>query len=173
MTPAPFSRDIREFLAWLSRHGARYVIVGGEAVIYYGHARLTGDIDIFYDRSPENCRKLHAALSDFWQGSVPGIDSPQDLQGHDLIIQFGMPPHRIDLLSSISAVDFSQAWESRVIEHVRLGQEKHPIYFIGLEQLIRNKKAVMRPRDSEDLEFLDRIAEPNKNRGNRKKTSSK
>jgi hypothetical protein len=162
MTPAPFSKDIREFLVWLSRHGVRYVIVGGEAVIYYGHARLTGDIDIFYDRSPDNCRKLYAALSDFWQGSVPGIPYPKDLQGESLIIQFGLPPHRIDLHSAISAVGFSQAWEGKVTEHIMLHRVKHPVYYIGLTQLIRNKKAVRRPRDSEDLEFLSRIKKQSK-----------
>jgi predicted nucleotidyltransferase len=160
MTPAPFSKDIREFLMWLSRHGVQYVIVGGEAVIYYGHARLTGDIDIFYDRSPGNCQKLFAALADFWQGSIPGIDSSLDLQGNNLIIQFGLPPHRIDLLSAISAVDFSRAWEGKVTERMKVERVEYTIYYIGLTQLIRNKKAVMRPRDSEDLEFLSRIEEP-------------
>ena len=162
MTPAPFSKDIREFLMWLSRHGVRYVIVGGEAVIYYGHARLTGDIDIFYDRSPGNCKKLYAALADFWQGSVPGIASPRDLKGDNLIIQFGLPPHRIDLLSAISAVAFSQAWEGKVTEHIGANLAEYPIYYIGLPHLIRNKKAVMRPRDSEDLEFLSRITGPSR-----------
>jgi predicted nucleotidyltransferase len=157
MTPAHFSKDIREFLMWLSKHGVRYLIVGGEAVIYYGHARLTGDIDIYYDNSPSNCEKLYAALAAFWQGNVPGLDSPRDLQGENLIVQFGLPPHRIDLLSAISAVEFPQAWEGRVTEHVKLGGIEYPIYYIGLAQLISNKKAVMRPRDCEDLEFLSRI----------------
>lgn len=162
MTPAPFSKDIREFLMWLSRHRVRYLIVGGEAVIYYGHARLTGDIDIFYDRSPANCKKIHAALADFWQGSVPGINSSRDLQGENLIIQFGFPPYRIDLLSAISAVPFSRAWESRVTEHIKIDRGEHPIYFISLQELIRNKLAVKRPRDIEDLEFLNRIEKPAK-----------
>lgn len=160
MTPAPFSRDIREFLVWLSRHKVRYVIVGGEAVIYYGHARLTGDIDIFYDSSPTNCRKLYAALSDFWQESVPGISSAKELQGENLIFQFGLPPHRIDLLSAISAVDFSQAWEGKVTERITSEGTEHNVYYIGLTQLIQNKKAVLRPRDSEDLEFLTRVKKP-------------
>ncbi|MCU0237741.1 MAG: hypothetical protein MUC72_11780 [Acidobacteria bacterium] len=157
MTPAPFSRDIREFLAWLARHKARYLIVGGEAVIYYGHARLTGDIDIYYDNSPKNCRRLYAALIDFWQGSVPGVRSAADLQGDNLIVQFGLPPHRIDLLSAISAVDFPQAWKEKVTEKIKIGRAIHPIYYISLKELIRNKKAVRRPRDMEDLEFLSRI----------------
>ncbi|MBN2345643.1 MAG: hypothetical protein JXO51_04570 [Candidatus Aminicenantes bacterium] len=162
MTPAPFSQDIREFLMGLSRHDVRYVIVGGEAVIYYGHARLTGDIDIFYDNSPANADRMYAALIDFWQGSIPGIQSAKDLQGADLIIQFGIPPHRIDLLSTISAVDFAQAWESRVTEIIKIKRNEFSLHYIGLARLIQNKKAVRRPRDMEDLEFLTRIKIPPK-----------
>jgi len=157
MTPAPFSRDIREFLMWLSRHKVQYVIVGGEAVIYYGHARLTGDIDIYYGNSPENSTRLYAALFDFWQGNVPGIQSANDLQGDNLIVQFGIPPHRIDLLSAISAVGFSQAWKNRVTETIKFEHNVFPVHYIGLVQLIQNKKAVRRPRDMEDLEFLTRV----------------
>jgi hypothetical protein len=157
MTPAPFSKDIREFLMLLSRHNVQYVIVGGEAVIYYGHARLTGDIDIYYDNSPENLKRLYASLLDFWQGSIPGIQSEKDLQGDNLIVQFGIPPHRIDLLSVISAVGFPQAWENRVTETIKVRQTTFPVHYIGLAQLIQNKKAVQRPRDMEDLEFLVRV----------------
>jgi predicted nucleotidyltransferase len=157
VTPAPFSHDIREFLAWLARRKVRYLIVGGEAVIYYGHSRLTGDIDIFYDHAAVNCRKLYAALADFWQGSVPGIGSAKDLQGNNLIIQFGLPPHRIDLLSAVSAVDFAQAWRGKVTEWIKVDGKKHPVFYIGLKELIHNKKAIRRPRDLEDLEFLTRV----------------
>ncbi|MCX6554902.1 MAG: hypothetical protein NTZ12_07815 [Candidatus Aminicenantes bacterium] len=141
----------------MSLNHVRYVIVGGEAVIYYGHARLTGDIDIFYDRSRDNCKKLYSALCEFWQGSVPGIASPDDLSANDLIVQFGFPPYRIDLLSTISAVGFPQAWKDKIVEHIKVEKVEYPIYYIGLRQLIQNKNAVKRPRDSEDLEFLLRI----------------
>ncbi len=49
-----FSHDISEFLFLLFNNKVRYLIVGGEAVIYYGHARLTGDIDLFYERENKN-----------------------------------------------------------------------------------------------------------------------
>jgi hypothetical protein len=61
-----FSPDILEFILLLHTQAVRYVVVGGEAVIYYGHARLTGDIDFFYDSSEENTAALFHALSVFW-----------------------------------------------------------------------------------------------------------
>jgi hypothetical protein len=61
-----FSKDILDFLYLLYKHQVKYLIVGGEAVIFYGHARLTGDIDFYYDRSTENVNKLFKALNKFW-----------------------------------------------------------------------------------------------------------
>jgi predicted nucleotidyltransferase len=160
MKASHFSKDTREFLKLLATHLVRYVIVGGEAVIYYGHARLTGDMDLFYDRTPENCRRLYTALNDFWQGAIPGIASPQDLSAKNLIIQFGLPPNRLDLLSQITAVSFAQAWKDKVVEKIQMGNNEYPVYYIGLKQLIKNKKTVRRHRDREDLEFLNKITRP-------------
>ena len=61
-----FSKDILDFLYLLYKHQVKYLIVGREAVIFYGHARLTGDIDFYYDRSTENVNKLFKALNKFW-----------------------------------------------------------------------------------------------------------
>lgn len=162
MKSSHFSKDAQEFLKLLSVHRVRYVIVGGEAVIYHGHARLTGDIDFFYDPSPENSRRLYDALNDFWRGNIPGIGSPRNLTAKNLIIQFGLPPNRLDLLSQISAVSFAQAWKDKVVEKIKIGRNEHTVYYIGLKQLIKNKAAVKRHRDREDLEFLRKIAPPPK-----------
>jgi len=87
-----FSPDIRDFIALLHHHQVRYVVVGGEAVIHYGHARLTGDIDFFYDRVTENAEALFQALHAFWSGSIPGVETAGELQEEGVIIQFGRPP---------------------------------------------------------------------------------
>ena len=105
-----FSPDIRDFITLLHRHQVRYVVVGGEAVIYYGHARLTGDIDFFYERSPANSAALFQALRDFWSGNIPELATADELQEPGLILQFGVPPNRIDLLNQIDGVEFAQAW---------------------------------------------------------------
>lgn len=70
---AGFSEDILEFIRLLGRHEVRYVIVGGEAVIFYGYPRLTGDIDFLYDRTEPNSLRLFNCLVEFWRGEIPEI----------------------------------------------------------------------------------------------------
>jgi hypothetical protein len=158
MKASHFSPDIQEFLFLLSKFRVRYVIVGGEAVIYYGFARLTGDIDFFYEATAQNVSKLYRVLDDFWRGSVPGIQSPHELRSPGVIFQFGVPPNRIDLVSAISGVPFHDAWKSRTREKVRIKKRFCSVFFIGLDHLIKNKNAVRRHKDLEDLKYLRQAA---------------
>ena len=158
MTPSLFPKDFVDLFVVLSKHSVKYLIVGAEAVIYHGFARLTGDIDIFYESSRENCRALFNALQEFWSGPVPGIGSPEDLSEQGMIFQFGYPPNRIDLINSISGVDFLQAWEDRISETLFVDQAHIPIHYIGLAALITNKEAAGRPKDLEDLRYLKEAA---------------
>ena len=152
-----FSSDILEFIRLLDSHKVRYVVVGGEAVIYYGHARLTGDIDFYYDREPENAAALFEALRVFWSGNVPGIAAVEELQEDGVVIQFGRPPNRIDLLTRIDGVTFSEAWRARVRVTIHTAQGEVPLFYLGLAELIRNKECCGRPRDQEDLNFLRKL----------------
>ncbi len=111
-----FSEDITEFIQLLAEFEVKYLIVGGGAVIYYGHSRLTGDIDIFYDAEISNANKRYNALKKFWNGSVPGISSPDDFMKPGNIIQFGVVSNRIDLINKIDAVDFNTAWDTNAHE---------------------------------------------------------
>ncbi len=108
-----FSPDILDFVVLLHRHNVRYVIVGGEAVIHYGHTRLTGDVDFFYDLAPDNAGALFEALLTFWSNAIPGVQTVGELQEQGVIIQFGRPPNRIDLLNQIDGVAFPDAWKTR------------------------------------------------------------
>ncbi len=162
MKSSHFSPDIQDFLRFLSIHSVRYVIVGGEAVIYYGYARLTGDVDIFYGASPENVKKLYEALNDFWERDIPGIESSSELLSNGIILQFGVPPNRIDLINSIDEVSFEEAWEFRTEEEIEIRGKKHKAYYIGLDQLIRNKEAAKRYKDLQDLKYLKAAQKANK-----------
>jgi hypothetical protein len=152
-----FSPDILEFIQLLHAHAVRYVVVGGEAVIYYGHARLTGDIDFFYDSAPDNAVALFEALRVFWSGNIPGVERAAEFQEEGVIIQFGRPPNRIDLLNRIDGVPFADAWKTRVTVSVQTSAGEVPLFYLGLAELIRNKEASARPKDQEDLAFLRQL----------------
>jgi len=155
-----FSPDIREFIRLLHRHQVRYVVVGGEAVIYYGHARLTGDIDFFYDLAADNAEALFQALLEFWSGTIPGMEKPEELQEAGIIFQFGRPPNRIDLLNRVDGITFTEAWMTRTSVVVEDLPEDVRLHYVGRDNLIRNKTAAGRPKDLEDLAFLRHAASP-------------
>ena len=157
MTPPYFSRDIEDFLRLLLKHGVRYVVVGGEAVIHYGYVRLTGDVDFLFDASLDNADTFFSALKEFWHGAVPGIADSRELTELGAIFQFGVPPNRIDLLNQIDGVSFEECWKNRVEVMVPSLEGEVPVHFIGLSELIRNKTAAGRDKDLDDLRFLRKV----------------
>lgn len=154
LDPAVFSLDTRDLIILLHKHRVRYLLVGGQAVIYYGHIRTTGDIDFFYDSSDDNAQRLFAALDEFWDGSIPNLDRWDELTKSDMILQFGAPPNRIDLINDIDGVKFADAWPGRLTVKMPVGSEDVEVLLIGLDDLAKNKQASGRPRDLEDLKFL-------------------
>ncbi len=140
-----FSKDIYEFLLTLNKHSVKFVVIGGEAVIYYGHSRLTGDIDIFYDITDENIENLWKALLDFWDNDIPMIKSSDEFSKKGIVVQFGLPPNRINLINSIEGVEFSEVWMGKVSEKLDLGNGKtEEIFIVGLKDLIKNKESTGR-----------------------------
>ena len=151
-----FSCDILEFISLLKKHGVRYVIVGGEAVIYHGYARVTGDVDFFYEPAPKNAHRLFACLLGFWRGRIPGVKTAAELNEPGIILQFGRPPHRIDLMNIIDGVLFPDAWKSRLRVQLKSARGDVPAYYIGLRPLLKNKLASGRLQDLLDSSFLQR-----------------
>jgi predicted nucleotidyltransferase len=140
--------DLRAFVELLNARGVKYVIVGGYAVGFHGHVRFTGDIDIFIDPSPENADRVVASLDLFGFASL-GLTSA-DFQIPDHVIQLGYPPTRIDILSGIDAVDFADAYASRIEAEL----DGLPTAFISKSLLIQNKEAAHRDQDLADLKKL-------------------
>ncbi len=154
MDSSCFSSDTLDFIRHLTENNVQFLIVGGEAVIYYGYARLTGDVDFFYARTDDNTIRLFSALKNFWKGKVPGVSSHTEFMKEGAIIQFGRPPNRIDLINDISAVSFEKAWNNRIIEEISIENKTYSIYYIGLIDLIENKRKANRYKDLEDLKYL-------------------
>jgi hypothetical protein len=140
--------DLREFIELLNALKVRYIVVGAFAVAYYGYPRYTGDIDLFIERSPENARAISDALQQFGFGGL-GLSSEDFLQ-EDRVVQLGVAPNRIDLLTFLSGVNFDEAWATRV--HGEIAGVQVPI--ISRELLKRNKAASGRALDLADLEHL-------------------
>lgn len=156
-----FSADVQALIELLSRYRVRYLLVGGEAVIYHGYPRLTGDVDFWYEQTAENASRLFDALREFWSGSVPGVGAASELMEPTVVVQFGRPPHRIDLLSTIDGVRFDEAWTHRVEEHLELADDRRvPLSVIGLPELLRNKRAAGRHKDLDDIEHLEPLLAP-------------
>ena len=154
MRPDYLSHDTRDFLVLLNQHGVRYLVVGGHAVIHHGYARLTGDIDIYYEQTDDNASRLYAALEAFWEGEVPSVRQARELLEDDVVVQFGLPPNRIDLLSRLVAAPFADAYQRRVNERMVVNGKPLIIPIIGLGDLIANKRAAGRHKDLDDVEHL-------------------
>jgi len=144
----PLSKDLREFAALLNSNKVEYLVVGGFAVAHYGFARFTGDLDFFIRASEENAQRVLAALAQFGFG---GLDiSAADLRSAGKVIQLGVRPNRIDIITAISGVSFEEAWASRVPGDL----DGLSVQFIGRDALIRNKESTGRAKDLGDAEEL-------------------
>jgi hypothetical protein len=154
MTGLVFSRDTQDLIRRLSDHKVRYLVVGGMAVIYHGYARLTGDVDFFYEPTKANSIRLFRALLEFWDGSIPFINSPADLLEKGAIIQFGTRPNRIDFMNSITGVTFKEAWAGRIKETIQTRDGGYPLSIIGIVALEKNKRALGRHKDLDDLLYI-------------------
>ncbi len=145
----PLNSDLREFIGLLNSRGVDYLIVGAHSLAFHARPRFTGDIDILVRPTVENGERIVALLQEFGFG---GLEiTPSDFTAPDQIIQLGRPPHRIDLLTSISGVSIEEAFANRVPAQL----DGLPVAFLSKELLIANKRAVGRPQDLADLSELE------------------
>jgi len=140
--------DFKELLALLNAHNVDYVIVGAYALAFHGAPRFTGDIDIFIKPDPKNAERILAALKEFGFGSLD-LDK-SDFQQPEKVIQLGVPPVRVDLLTSLTAVSWQQAYSDKI----EGAYGDVPVYFLGRKEFLANKKALSRKKDLADIEAL-------------------
>jgi len=149
------NEDFRDVLILLADAEVEFLIVGAYALALHGVPRASGDIDLFVRPTVKNACKVYAQLVRFGAPVAALGMTEKDLTNPGVVYQIGLPPRRIDVLTSISGVSFEEAWSSR--ETVSL--EGRVIPYIGYEALIRNKEAAGRPRDLADLARLGRPTE--------------
>ena len=141
-------RDFKELLELFNKHGVEYLIVGGYALAFHGAPRYTGDIDLFVHPTSENARKIIAALTEFGFGSV-GL-SPSDFDHPGQVVQLGVPPVRIDLVTVIDGVSWDSASSGKAKGHYA----NVPVHYLGRKDFLANKKATGRLRDLADIEAI-------------------
>jgi hypothetical protein len=146
------NRDFAEMLSALATEGVEYLIVGAYAVAGHGLPRATGDIDLWVRPTAENAARLWQALERF--GAPRSRLTPETFTQKDVVYQIGLPPNRIDFLTSIDGVSFEDAWSERYVSDVG----GIAVSMLSRRHLIANKRATGRPQDLADVARLE--AEP-------------
>jgi hypothetical protein len=140
--------DFDEFCGLLIDHGVEFVIVGAHALAFHGAPRFTGDLDIFVRPTDDNGRRLLAAITGFGFPVAPV--TPEDIVAGTKVVEMGVPPVQIHVMSHIDGVTWDEVWRTREIGE--LGSRT--IAFIGREAFLRNKRAAGRPKDLADIDAL-------------------
>ena len=164
------SKDFREFIALLNSNAVKFLIVGGHAVTFHGCPRFTADLDLWVASDGNNAARVSQAIREFGFGKL--FDAG-DFSKPGYAIQMGRQPYRIDVLTSIEGTDFAHAYARR--KTLRAGGLVLP--FIGLRELLTNKRAVGRRHDVDDAAKLEAVLRkkrkaPNKPASSKRKSKS-
>jgi len=141
--------DFDEFIGSLIAHGVEFLVVGAYALAFHGAPRFTGDLDILVRPAIDNAARLLTALETF---GFPVTDlSPEAISDRRRMLQMGVPPVQILVMSAISGVEWDEAWSDRM--EGSLGS--HSVQFLGRDTFLRNKRAAGRPKDLADIDALE------------------
>ena len=141
--------DFDEFIGSLNAHGVEFLIVGAYALAFHGAPRFTGDLDLLVRPTVENASRVLAAVRAF--GFPVETLRPVDLTDPRRILEMGIEPVQIHVMSAISGVSWDEAWQTRVAGVC--GEQ--PVSFLGREAFLQNKRAAGRPKDLADIDALE------------------
>ncbi len=145
-----FQDDFRDFIKALNDNSVSYIIVGGFAVILHGHARVTGDMDVWVERTEENYTRLIKA---FYQFHMPVFDMTKDnFLNHDEwdVFKFGRKPVAIDIMTKVKGLEFKECYA--IAREFEDGDLK--IRTLHLNHLLQAKKEAGRLKDLDDIDQL-------------------
>ncbi len=143
--------DFRDILVELHKAGARFVVLGGQAVAFHGHPRATKDLDVLVEADPDNAKRVYAALAAFGAPLSAFEVNVEDFASYDGVLQLGVPPRRIDIINRADGITFAEA----VGDGESFDLDGCAIPVIGRAALIKNKRASGRPQDIADVKALD------------------
>lgn len=141
-------KDYEELLKLFNKNKVKYCIVGAYALAFYANPRYTKDMDILVEPDVENAHRIVKSLNEFGFKNLRLTE--KDFSRKNKIIQLGYEPLRVDILTSIEGTDFREVWKNKRVS--KYGKQR--IFFIGMSELIKNKKASRRKQDKVDLEIL-------------------
>lgn len=144
------TQDYRDIIEIFNEQKVKYLLVGAYAMATFGYARSTYDIDLWIDKAQENIQKVLLALDEF---GLPFEITKEDLCKDYAIIQIGIAPVRIDILTDIDGIDFEDAYNNRV-EH-NFGDLIASV--LHIDDIIKNKLASNRAKDKIDANELQKL----------------
>ncbi len=140
--------DFSDLLAEFNEHDVDFIVVGAHALAAHGHIRATKDLDVWVRADADHAPKVYAALAAF--GAPMHELQEADLAQPGTVFQIGVPPVRIDVLTSITGVEFADAWAARV----KTSLDQVSVAVLSREHLITNKQRCARPQDIADVDWL-------------------
>jgi hypothetical protein len=143
----PGQADLVALCRELNRRGAKYVVVGGFAVIAAGLPRMTTDVDLMVAVDAENEAKVYSALSTLPDNAVRELQ-PGELQQYT-VIRVG-DEFLVDLMRSAGGIEYAEAAKDVVVREL----DGVPIPFASPRLLWRMKAVTHREKDAGDLVFL-------------------
>jgi hypothetical protein len=139
--------DFEDMLALFEKHRVRYLVIGGVAFVFHVKPRYTKDLDVWVADDADNVNRVNGALAEF------GSPHLLDVGVAGQVLQVGLPPNRVDLLTHVEGVSFDRAWKTRV----RSRYGKTEVNWIGLEELISVKSRIPVARHQQDVLDLRRV----------------
>ena len=140
--------DFKDMLSCLKDEEVDFIVVGAYALAAHGFPRATGDIDFWVRNSPENAQRIMRALARF--GAPLSNLKKEDFTMPEMMVQIGIEPSRIDIITSIDGVEFDEAWENKVSVTI----DELEVFILSKADLLRNKLAANRDKDQGDISWL-------------------
>jgi len=144
------TQDYEDIIELFNLNKVKYLVAGAYAMAVFGYARSTYDIDLWVSRDTDNVRKVLRSLEEF---GVPFVLDKEDIEKENSVIQIGIIPNRIDILTSIDGVEFEDAWENRNIKSFG----DMVVNILDIEDIIKNKLSTNRTKDKLDVLELKKI----------------
>lgn len=147
------SSDFVAMSRTLSEAGVEYLLIGAHALAAHGVVRFSQDIDFWVRPTPDNAERVFRALAAFGAPLAAHNVVPADFATRGTVYQIGVKPFRIDILTSVSGLEFEDAWAERV----PFDLDGTAVFVPSVKHLVQNKRASGRLKDLADVEALEQI----------------